>query len=101
MYGGYAKTLQGPRRPRSGETGAVGVAHGDYRFDNTVLGRDHRILAVLDLDLCTLGIRWRISAGSSCTGPTPETRTLSSSPLPRCTPASHGERTSGPPGIPL
>jgi aminoglycoside phosphotransferase (APT) family kinase protein len=34
---------------------ASGLVHGDYRFDNTVLGADHRILAVLDWELCTLG----------------------------------------------
>ena len=33
----------------------VGLAHGDYRFDNTVLGADHRIIAVLDWELCTTG----------------------------------------------
>jgi aminoglycoside phosphotransferase (APT) family kinase protein len=32
-----------------------GLAHGDYRFDNTVLGRDHRVAAVLDWELCTIG----------------------------------------------
>ena len=32
-----------------------GLVHGDYRFDNTVLGADHRIIAVLDWELCTLG----------------------------------------------
>jgi aminoglycoside phosphotransferase (APT) family kinase protein len=32
-----------------------GLVHGDYRFDNTVLGPDHRIIAVLDWELCTLG----------------------------------------------
>lgn len=32
-----------------------GLAHGDYRFDNTVLGEDHHIQAVLDWELCTLG----------------------------------------------
>jgi aminoglycoside phosphotransferase (APT) family kinase protein len=31
------------------------LAHGDYRFDNTVLGDDHRIIAVLDWELCTTG----------------------------------------------
>jgi len=34
---------------------AAGLVHGDYRFDNTVLGADHRIIAVLDWELCTLG----------------------------------------------
>jgi aminoglycoside phosphotransferase (APT) family kinase protein len=33
----------------------VALAHGDYRFDNTVLGPDHRIRAVLDWELCTTG----------------------------------------------
>lgn len=31
------------------------LAHGDYRFDNTVLGADLRIAAVLDWELCTIG----------------------------------------------
>ena len=34
---------------------AVGLVHGDYRFDNTVLAADHRVSAVLDWELCTLG----------------------------------------------
>ncbi|MDH4168735.1 MAG: phosphotransferase family protein [Acidimicrobiia bacterium] len=33
----------------------VGLAHGDYRFDNTILGQDHRVAAVLDWELCTTG----------------------------------------------
>ena len=37
------------------ETVAPGLAHGDYRFDNTVLGDDFRIAAVLDWELCTIG----------------------------------------------
>jgi aminoglycoside phosphotransferase (APT) family kinase protein len=32
-----------------------GLAHGDYRFDNTILGADFRVAAVLDWELCTLG----------------------------------------------
>ena len=32
-----------------------GLVHGDYRFDNTVLGANHEIIAVLDWELCTLG----------------------------------------------
>ena len=31
------------------------LVHGDYRFDNTVLGEDCRVIAVLDWELCTLG----------------------------------------------
>jgi aminoglycoside phosphotransferase (APT) family kinase protein len=33
----------------------VVVAHGDYRLDNTIVGADGRIRAVLDWELCTLG----------------------------------------------
>lgn len=33
----------------------AGLAHGDYRFDNCVLGGDGRVVAVLDWELCTLG----------------------------------------------
>ncbi len=37
------------------ESASPGLAHGDYRFDNTVLGADNRIAAVLDWELCTIG----------------------------------------------
>jgi aminoglycoside phosphotransferase (APT) family kinase protein len=37
------------------EKAPPGLAHGDYRFDNTVLGADNRIAAVLDWELCTIG----------------------------------------------
>jgi aminoglycoside phosphotransferase (APT) family kinase protein len=37
------------------ETRRPGLAHGDYRFDNTVLAPDHRVRAVLDWELCTIG----------------------------------------------
>jgi aminoglycoside phosphotransferase (APT) family kinase protein len=33
----------------------VVVAHGDYRLDNTIVGPDGTIRAVLDWELCTLG----------------------------------------------
>ena len=39
--------------PREQRPGAI--AHGDYRFDNTMLGDDCRIAAVFDWELCTLG----------------------------------------------
>jgi aminoglycoside phosphotransferase (APT) family kinase protein len=38
--------------PRQAE---VTIAHGDYRLDNTIVGDDGRIRAVLDWELCTLG----------------------------------------------
>jgi len=42
------------------ESGAPSLVHGDYRFDNVVLGRDHRtgdlgVTAVLDWELGTIG----------------------------------------------
>jgi aminoglycoside phosphotransferase (APT) family kinase protein len=33
----------------------VSIAHGDYRLDNTMVGDDGRVAAVLDWELCTLG----------------------------------------------
>jgi len=33
----------------------VAVAHGDYRLDNTIVGADGTVRAVLDWELCTLG----------------------------------------------
>jgi aminoglycoside phosphotransferase (APT) family kinase protein len=37
------------------ETARPALAHGDYRFDNTVLDPAYRVIAVLDWELCTLG----------------------------------------------
>ncbi len=31
------------------------IVHGDYRLDNTMLGDDGRVVAVLDWEICTLG----------------------------------------------
>lgn len=31
------------------------LIHGDFRFDNTVLGKDHSVIAVLDWELSTIG----------------------------------------------
>ncbi len=36
-------------------SGRPGLLHGDYRFDNVVLGDDGSVIAVLDWELCTLG----------------------------------------------
>ncbi|MFI5035442.1 MAG: phosphotransferase family protein [Acidimicrobiales bacterium] len=33
----------------------VAVVHGDYRLDNTVLGADGAVRAILDWEICTLG----------------------------------------------
>jgi aminoglycoside phosphotransferase (APT) family kinase protein len=37
------------------EQQGVAIVHGDYKLDNTVVGDDHRVRAVLDWELCTLG----------------------------------------------
>jgi aminoglycoside phosphotransferase (APT) family kinase protein len=37
------------------EKAPPGIAHGDYRFDNTILGDDYRVVAVLDWELSTIG----------------------------------------------
>ncbi len=36
-------------------SGPPGLLHGDYRFDNVVLGDDGRVVAVLDWEWCTRG----------------------------------------------
>jgi len=33
----------------------VAIVHGDYRLDNTMLGDDGSVIAVLDWEICTLG----------------------------------------------
>ncbi|HZQ26727.1 MAG TPA: phosphotransferase family protein [Acidimicrobiales bacterium] len=35
--------------------GPATIVHGDYRLDNTMLGDDGSVLAVLDWEICTLG----------------------------------------------
>ncbi|HVF74621.1 MAG TPA: phosphotransferase family protein [Acidimicrobiales bacterium] len=35
--------------------GPAAIVHGDYRLDNTILGEDGRVRAVLDWEICTLG----------------------------------------------
>ena len=35
--------------------GTAAIVHGDYRLDNTMLGFDGRVAAVLDWEICTLG----------------------------------------------
>jgi aminoglycoside phosphotransferase (APT) family kinase protein len=37
------------------EQGPATIVHGDYRLDNTMLGDDGRVRAVLDWEICTLG----------------------------------------------
>jgi aminoglycoside phosphotransferase (APT) family kinase protein len=34
---------------------STGIVHGDYRIDNTLLGPDDAVVAVVDWELCTLG----------------------------------------------
>jgi len=68
-YGQYQRSrneLGGPDVPdvdavhdrlvaRIPEQGPAGVVHGDYRLDNTVVGADGAVAAILDWELCTLG----------------------------------------------
>ena len=35
--------------------GPATIVHGDYRLDNTMVGDDGRVVAVLDWEICTLG----------------------------------------------
>jgi aminoglycoside phosphotransferase (APT) family kinase protein len=37
------------------EQGPAAIVHGDYRLDNTMLGDDGTVKAVLDWEICTLG----------------------------------------------
>ena len=37
------------------EQGPATIVHGDYRLDNTMMGDDGRVRAVLDWEICTLG----------------------------------------------
>jgi aminoglycoside phosphotransferase (APT) family kinase protein len=40
---------------RAPQQQGVSIVHGDYRLDNTVIGNDGSVRAVLDWELCTLG----------------------------------------------
>jgi aminoglycoside phosphotransferase (APT) family kinase protein len=40
---------------RPPEQGPATIVHGDYRLDNTIVGDDGRVAAVLDWEICTLG----------------------------------------------
>ena len=37
------------------EQKGVSIVHGDYRLDNTVIGDDGKVRAILDWEICTLG----------------------------------------------
>jgi hypothetical protein len=42
-------------RAKPREVAPPALAHGDYRFDNTVMNDEYKIVAVLDWELCTIG----------------------------------------------
>jgi len=42
-------------RAKPREVAPPALAHGDYRFDNTIMNDDYKIIAVLDWELCTIG----------------------------------------------
>jgi aminoglycoside phosphotransferase (APT) family kinase protein len=64
---GQVEEAAGPRRPEIGrlhrrlqaaippQPTEPAVLHGDYRFDNVVVGGDHDVVGVLDWELCALG----------------------------------------------
>ena len=67
-YGQYrqSRDLGGPDVPavdqihdflaeRIPEQGPAAIVHGDYRLDNTIVGDDGTVRAVLDWEICTLG----------------------------------------------
>ena len=65
-YGQYEKSKMGEDKPLIDEMHArlstavpeqqgATIVHGDYRLDNTMLGHDGRVAAVLDWEICTLG----------------------------------------------
>jgi aminoglycoside phosphotransferase (APT) family kinase protein len=67
-YGQFQKSQEGTDRrvplvdemhdfllERVPEQGPAAIVHGDYRLDNTMLGDDGRVKAVLDWEICTLG----------------------------------------------
>jgi aminoglycoside phosphotransferase (APT) family kinase protein len=47
--------LHGFLSSRIPEQQGVAIVHGDYRLDNTMVGPDGRVVAVLDWEICTLG----------------------------------------------
>ena len=67
-YGQFRQSVEGRERQvpavdevhdflsaRIPEQGPASIVHGDYRLDNTMLGDDGTIRAVLDWEICTLG----------------------------------------------
>jgi aminoglycoside phosphotransferase (APT) family kinase protein len=65
-YGQFQKSKTGEEVPLVDELyerllaaippqGPATIVHGDYRLDNTLLGHDGRVRAVLDWEICTLG----------------------------------------------
>jgi aminoglycoside phosphotransferase (APT) family kinase protein len=65
-YGQFEKSKTGEEVPLVDELynrlmaaippqGPATIVHGDYRLDNTMLGDDGQVLAVLDWEICTLG----------------------------------------------
>ncbi|HSS08561.1 MAG TPA: phosphotransferase family protein [Acidimicrobiales bacterium] len=67
-YGQYeqSKAMGGPDEPlvdtlhgffseRIPEQGPASIVHGDYRLDNTIVGDDGNVRAVLDWEICTVG----------------------------------------------
>ena len=79
------------------------IVHGDYRLDNTVLGPDGAVRAVLDWEICTLGdpladvgllmVYWTDPGDEAALlGVSPRRRCRASPTAPRCGPATRRRR---------
>jgi aminoglycoside phosphotransferase (APT) family kinase protein len=54
-YGGLVERVGAELAQRIPEQVGVGIVHGDYRLDNTVMTDQGEVRAILDWELCTLG----------------------------------------------
>jgi aminoglycoside phosphotransferase (APT) family kinase protein len=54
-HGGLVEAVGDQLAARIPTQQAVAIVHGDYRLDNTVLGSDGTVRAILDWEICTLG----------------------------------------------
>jgi aminoglycoside phosphotransferase (APT) family kinase protein len=54
-HGGIVESVGAELAASIPEQKGVSIVHGDYRLDNTVIGDDGRVRAILDWEVCTLG----------------------------------------------
>jgi len=84
-----------PREPATGPGGSI--VHGDFRIDNTILGRDMppEVKAVLDWSSPPWGSRWPTSACSCSTTASPPTPRPAMTPAPTMQPGFPFSRLPG------